>query len=218
MENKIITYWNKEIFSQLLEDKLSVDELLILYCLYHDKREIVQSYYKIENPDKYVLLQQLEVEGYLLREDDNKLTELGESVVERFMNLWGVSEYQSEKVIEEDDVFKENILKYTSLFSKRALGLTDKSCNPNDVLFKFRKLFKENPECTWDDILGATAYRIEEMRASGRLKFIRKANYFVYKRVDQTKESEVSDLLLAITEWKESSEDNKGSLLADNTI
>lgn len=221
--SNLITYWNQEVFAKLVEKKLSTDEILILYCIYQDKITYLDVYCGVEsNLDKYLLFQQLEVEGYILNRSENNneitLTQKGEQTVEEFMNLWGINEYLTEKVTNDDSVFMENCIRYVQLFDKKNIGVTDKKCNANDIVFKMKKFFSTYPQYNWEDVLEGTRFKIEEMRRENRLKYLQKANYFIFKRTELTKDSEVSTLVSAIEEYKDNTTETENSLLNDTTI
>lgn len=76
-------------------------------------------------------------------------------------------------------------------FTKESLGVRGKCSTVQDVLPKISR-FKEQYGYTDDTIIGACKLYAANIRTSK--SFARELHYFVYKRLDGNKESEVSDL------------------------
>lgn len=159
----------KSFFNFLEKTKMTPNDLYALYSIYigvgvHKFINYEESYQKLFD-NQYITKN---VFGHY------ELTPLGKSY------LAVVGEYFKEKLIDRVD-YKENVLKYNSLFpkGKRKDSSTGYRANPKELEQVFRWFFATYPEYSWDDVLTVTEKYIQSF--NGDYTYLKNAKYFVKK-------------------------------------
>lgn len=88
---------------------------------------------------------------------------------------------------------------YRPKFSSEATGEVGKMGDSTAVLFKMKRFMLANPETTKEEILGATDLYIESVTNK---KYLKQADYFIFKKENHTDDSEVSTLSTWIEEYR----------------
>lgn len=221
-ENNIGLTINKDVLQLLIKKELSIDQLVLLQLVYNNRPDLMEEYFSVEkNLDAFTLIRELEVLGYLNRDEETlklSLTGFGLSFIDKYINIApvvttapidAIVEPFEEAVEEKDDLFTKLCGDYVTLFKKQNTGISGKSCRIPEIIPKMKKFVKEFPSYSHETILKCTAQYIEQQKNAGSSKYIIEAGYFLYKRRDGTKESEFSKLGALLEDFKEE-ETNKG--------
>ena len=103
----------------------------------------------------------------------------------------------AQKAKEKEEKFKETVTnnqleEFTSLFSKKNLGISGKTTTSITVVKKLIKFFEDFPMYNMDDVIKATKLCIEDHKKNGSLKFMRECGYFIYKKIDGIEQSDLA--------------------------
>lgn len=223
-ENNITLTINKEVLQLLIKKDLTIDQMVIIQLVYNNRPDLMDEYFNFEKKlDSYTLIRELEVCGYLVRDEETlkiSLTGFGLSFIDKYIAIAPVvttapidalvEPYGSViEVEEEESEFYLFCTDFTILFKKSNTGISGKSCRTVELIPKMKRFMKEFPEYSKKTILKCTAQYIEDQKALGSNKFIMEAGYFIYKRRDGTKDSEFSKLSSLLEDFKDD-ETNKG--------
>lgn len=88
---------------------------------------------------------------------------------------------------------------YRPRFSSEATGEAGKMGDSTAVVFKMKKFMLSHPEVTKQEILAATDLYIESVTNK---KYLKQADYFIFKKESHTDESEVSTLSIWLEELR----------------
>lgn len=129
------------------------------------------------------------------------------ALLDKIDEFFAVKKEETTKVIVGDD-FKENIIKYLSLFPKRKLpsGKLARSDKKN-LEINFRWFFKTF-DYSWDVVLKATAHYVDEYEKSNYL-YMQTSQYFISKtQSDKSKMSELANYCSMLIDGMDMNDDN----------
>ena len=229
-ENNISLTINKEVLQLLIKKEISIDQLVIIQLVYNNRPDLLDEYFHIEkNLDAFTLIRELEVCGYLVRDETSlkiSLTGFGLSFIDKYIAISPVvtkapiddlvEPYGAVAEANDESLFKFCV-EFVNLFKKVNTGVAGKSCRVAEIIPKMKKFCKEFPEHSKETILKCTAQYISEQKAASGGKYTMEAGYFVYKRRDGTKESEFSKLASLLEDFKEDVTKAKDDITPKNT-
>lgn len=169
-------------FNSFLKEGLTPNQFYFLACI---NENISPSIINI-----HAELRQL-ISGQWL-DDENSLTPKAIVLLSSVENYFNTSKKKTDMSIMGIN-YSDNVRKYRDLFPKGKLP-SGKPARSNDKILEqnFRWFF-ENYSYTWDTILKATAYYVDEFEKKNFL-YMRTAQYFICKsELDKTKQSELAD-------------------------
>jgi hypothetical protein len=125
-------------------------------------------------------------------DDKNNLTPKSIVLLSSVENYFNVSKKKTDMSIMGIN-YMDNIKTYRDLFPKGKLPSGKPARSNEKILEQNFRWFFENYSYTWDTILKATAYYVDEFEKKNFL-YMRTAQYFICKsELDKTKQSELAD-------------------------
>lgn len=134
--------------------------------------------------------------------DDMKLIYDNDLIIKSSEGLTTVFNEEVEKDMIEKEV-SERIEEYRDIFSLEKTGLSGRMGSKSDCIRKLTQFLTDNPEYSFDDVLVATQYYVENYKQiSG---YLQRGNYFIKKHND----SRLEELLSELQHIKETSTSNR---------
>lgn len=208
----VIIHLNSNVFQHMLELGVNSDDLILLSLIYQNKSKLIEEYFSpSKNADAYSCVIKLEVEDFITKDDNNQLIlqPQGKSFIEECFTFWESEQAfnleQNAKEVgngESDEELLKFCEKYVFLFKKHNIGVAGKSLRPIEVLPKMKKFLREFPHYSKEHILKCTKAYLDNCLKKNT--WITGCGYFIYKRLENTKESEVSLLATACEDFADS--------------
>jgi hypothetical protein len=172
----------KKIFDDIVKEGITPNQLYLLVCIHENTSSI--------NINLHLELRQLVLGEWI--DENNKLTAKSQVLLTSLNNYFSLSKKKTDMSAMGID-YQNNIKKYRELFPKGKLPSGKPARSNEKVLEQNFRWFFENYSYTWDSILKATAYYVDEFEKKNFL-YMRTAQYFICKsELDKTKQSELAD-------------------------
>jgi hypothetical protein len=172
----------KKIFDDIVKEGITPNQLYLLVCIHENTSSI--------NINLHLELRQLVLGEWI--DENNKLTAKSQVLLTSLNNYFSLSKKKTDMSAIGID-YQNNIKKYRELFPKGKLPSGKPARSNEKVLEQNFRWFFENYSYTWDSILKATAYYVDEFEKKNFL-YMRTAQYFICKsELDKTKQSELAD-------------------------
>ena len=169
----------KELFSFLLERRITPNGLFTLYCLHKKKQEKDYVNYLTE-------LHRLIVSGHVeMKGKSYQITNKGLFILQEADKM---IKFSKSKIKVDFKEWEENILKYNNIFpngKKEGINISFRS-TPKELLPRFIWFFNEYPEFSWEEVFKATETYVKGFEQSGDFKYMQLSKYFI-KKDDQSK-------------------------------
>jgi hypothetical protein len=187
----------KTFFDNIVKHNLSPNQFYLMVCIYENTSSI--------NINMHLELRQLLIGEWI--DENNKLTAKAYTVLNSLNSYFSLSKKKTDMSSMGID-YQNNIQKYRNLFPKGKLPSGKPARSNEKVLEQNFRWFFENYSYTWDSILKATAYYVDEFEKKNFL-YMRTAQYFICKsELDKTKQSELADYCSMIESGDFEEDDN----------
>ena len=196
----------KILFDILAENNITPNGLLVLHATYNN--------YSYKNYINFKAEQyRLQVTGFLLLQSDNtyKISKSGlHAIREAEKATKKISKNKVKAKIPFAD-WENKIKEYNDLFpkGKRENSSSSFRTNPKELFARFKWLFDEYPEYSWEMVLKATRTYVKHYKDENNFTYLQSSKYFI-KKDDKTKTttSNLATMCYNIAEGNEDQVDN----------